>query len=87
MASGRPYLLPWLPDRQIYGDSNGAANITHTFMKRSCLDRRHTSRNINGTSAKNRWESHWDKKIFGALSCRSGNFRENQGNPIVNRQF
>ena len=83
MANGSHCVLPWLPERQLYNDANRAGNFTYSFTRRSYVTRRQTGGNGYEISVKNRWEAHWDKLIFGALSCRTGNFRENQGNSFL----
>lgn len=80
MASCRYGVFPWIAESQLYCDFNKQKYKQYASRNHFCVTGRQESDSTNNKiTYRNKLESYWDQKTFGQLSCKSGSFKNQQG--------
>ena len=79
MEKDRPFVLPWSSQNQIYGDLSKLSRRFPSLLKNQISTKYKDSNAEYKFGLSNKIESYWDRKIFGQLTSKSGDLRNNQG--------
>ena len=79
MEKDRPFVLPWSSQNQIYGDLSKLSRRFPSLLNNQITNKYNDNNSEYKFSLSNKIESYWDRKIFGQLTSKSGDLRNNQG--------
>lgn len=79
MEKDRPFVLPWSSQNQIYGDLSILSRRFPSLLKNQITTKYNDNNSEYKFGLSNKIESYWDRKIFGQLTSKSGDLRNNQG--------
>ena len=79
MEKDRPFVLPWSSQNQIYGDLSKLSRRFPSLLNNQITTKYNDNNSEYKFGLSNKIESYWDRKIFGQLTSKSGDLRNNQG--------